>query len=78
MSPASASIYLSIGPRLQQKHTVNTELVGMRYSTIFKGTLQTIEMSGRKAQEEVALNDFEEVVTALFDLDKSCTILTWR
>ena len=78
LSAASASLYPTTCPRLQQKLMSTTDLDGLKYSTIFKGRLQTIVVSGRKAQEEAALNDFEEIVTALFDLDKSCTILPWR
>lgn len=76
MSAASASLLTTTGPRLKQVCTAPTEREELRYSTIFKGILQTIVVSGRKAQEEAALNNFEEIVTAFFYLDKSATIFT--
>jgi len=53
------------------------DLEGLRCSTVFIERLQTITVRGRKVQKELTFNNFEEIVTTLFNIDKNCTIFPW-
>jgi len=78
MSLASASLYPITGTRLQEQEQRKVPPGEFKYTTIFKGRLQMIVSKSRNTQEESALNDFEEIVTAMGDKDRTSTVLPWK